>query len=216
MNILIFLGPAGSGKGTQAQYLKEKFQFSHLSTGDLLRTEVKSGSELGRKVQTVIDSGNLVSDAIILSIIKDNLQEIIRENAHPGIVFDGFPRTLEQARAFDVMLASLGLTLTHAVSFDLSLEESISRISGRQIDSRNNTVYHKETNPAPKEIQPYLVSRDDDNPEKVKVRYGVFQKETNPLKQHYADDLLVIDCMQPIDHIHRLFDELVQSFQVSA
>lgn len=215
MNILIFLGPAGSGKGTQAQYLKEKFQFAHLSTGDLLRAEVKSGSELGTKVQAVIDAGDLVSDDIILSIIKENIVRLTEKGNLPGIVFDGFPRTVDQAKSFDEMLSSMGLNLNQAIYFDLSLEESIHRISGRQIDSRNNMVYHKDSNPAPAEAEPYLISRDDDNPEKVKHRYTVYQNETAPLIQHYSNSLLTIDCLKSIDDIHQTFDELVQSFQVS-
>src|SRR6056300_1535553 len=155
MNILIFFGPAGSGKGTQAQYLKEKFNFSHLSTGDLLRYEVKSGSELGIQVQKVIESGDLVSNDIILKIIKENILKLVKENNCPGVVFDGFPRTIDQAEAFDHLLNSIHLNLNYAVYFDLSLESSVQRISGRQIDSRNNMVYHKDSNPAPVDVQPY-------------------------------------------------------------
>ena len=215
MNILIFLGPAGSGKGTQAQYLKEHFDFVHLSTGDLLRQEVSSGSKLGQEVQSVIRAGDLVSDDIILSIIKEQLLTLKERKMSKGIVFDGFPRTIEQAKAFDIMLNSLGLSLNKLVYFDLSLDASLSRISGRQIDSRNNLVYHKDTNPAPKEAEPFLVSRDDDNVEKVKHRFQVYQTETSPLISHYQDQLLRIDCMKSIKDIHSLFDELVQSFHIS-
>lgn len=215
MNILVFFGPAGSGKGTQAQYLKDEFNYLHLSTGDLLRSEVKSGSELGIQVQNVIESGDLVSDDVILEIIKDKILTIIEENNTPGIVFDGFPRTIDQARAFDQLLDTIDLTLNHAVYFDLALETSIQRISGRQIDSRTNTVYHKESNPAPIDVQPYLITREDDDPKKVKHRYHVYQNETQPLIKHYSDQLLTIDCMKSIDDIHQMFDELVHSLQIS-
>ena len=215
MNILIFLGPAGSGKGTQAQYLKEQFQFAHLSTGDLLRAEVASNSALGQKVKSVIQSGDLVSDDIIIEIIKDRVSSLIKNGDFNGIVFDGFPRTLQQAKSFDHMLTSLNLQLNKAIYFDLTLDESIRRISGRQIDSRNNHVYHKISNPAPADVQPHLVSRNDDEPEKVKHRYMVYQNETEPLISHYDSKLVRIDCMKSIDHIHHTFDDLVQSFQVS-
>ena len=216
MNILVFLGPAGSGKGTQAQYLKEQFQFAHISTGNLLRDEVASGSPLGQQVQSVIESGDLVSDDIILSIIREHVSIMLSKDDINGIVFDGFPRTIEQAVAFDKMLLSLELKINKAVYFDLSLDESIDRISGRQIDSRNNMVYHKVSNPAPIDVVPHLISRDDDDPEKVRHRYLVYQNETEPLLSHYSQQLVRIDCMNTIDDIHITFDDLVQSFQVSA
>ncbi len=216
MNILIFLGPAGSGKGTQAQYLKAQFNFAHISTGDLLRAEVKSDSDLGKKVQAVMKSGNLVSDEIIIEIIKDHVTALTQQTHLKGIVFDGFPRTLAQGKAFDSMLNSLDLRLNKAMYFDLSLAESIKRISGRQIDSRNNNVYHKDSNPAPADAEAYLISRNDDQPEKVKHRYDVYQKETEPLISHYNNHLVRIDCNQSIDDINAIFNGLIQSFQVSA
>ena len=100
MNIIILLGPAGSGKGTQAQFLRDRFNYNHLSTGDMLRAEVASESELGLKVKSVIDSGNLVSDDIIISIIKQRLQKLVLNN-ETGAIFDGFPRTIAQAEAFN-------------------------------------------------------------------------------------------------------------------
>ncbi len=215
MNILVFLGPAGSGKGTQAQYLKEHFQYAHLSTGDLLRAEVSSNSVLGQQVKMVMQSGDLVSDDIIISIIKERILNLTKQSDYRGVVFDGFPRTIEQAKAFDNVLDSLQLKLDKAIYFDLSLDESIKRISGRQIDSRNNTVYHKISNPAPDDAQPFLISRNDDQPEKVKHRYDVYQSETKPLLNHYSNQLLQIDCMKGIDDIHQIFDDLVQSFKVS-
>jgi adenylate kinase len=216
MNILIFFGPAGSGKGTQAQYLSDKFNFLHLSTGDLLRNEVKSETSLGMQVQKVIEAGDLVSDDIILEIIRHNILIAIENNRTSGIVFDGFPRTIDQALAFDQLLNSINLTINRAVYFDLSLETSLQRISGRQIDSRTNIVYHKASNPAPVEVQPYLVTREDDDSDKVKHRYQVYQNETLPLTNHYADKLLTVDCLKTIDDIHLIFDELVYSLQVSA
>ena len=133
MNVLIFLGPAGSGKGTQAQFLKDKLNYDHLSTGDLLRAEIKSNSELGQQVQSVINSGNLVSDDIILNIIKKNINGLKSSNKS-GIMFDGFPRTTEQANALGVLIKEMDLNLSKVLYFDLSLDESINRISGRLSD----------------------------------------------------------------------------------
>jgi len=211
MDLFIFLGPAGSGKGTQAQYLISSFNFSHISTGDLLRAEVKSGSEMGKNVQSIITKGDLVPDEIIIAIIKGHLSEVSKDTSIPGIVFDGFPRTIDQAIALDSLIKSMSLNLKALVQFDLSLEDSITRISGRQVDSRNNKVYHKVFNPAPKDAHPYLVQRDDDSEEKVRYRFEVFQKETAPLISHYRSIIYQIDCSKSIVDIHEQMDQLVQS-----
>ena len=134
MNIIILLGPAGSVR-TQAQFLRDRFNYNHLSTGDMLRAEVASESELGLKVKSVIDSGNLVSDDIIISIIKQWLQKLVLNN-ETGAIFDGFPRTTAQAEAFQRLLDSENIALSSVLYFDLSLDASIERISGRQIDSK--------------------------------------------------------------------------------
>ena len=134
MKIFVFLGPAGSGKGTQAQYLKSEYSFFHLSTGDMLRNEVASGSTLGLRLKEVIDSGNLVTDEIILDIISSNISKILIDNTFEGIVFDGFPRTIAQANGFSPILANHGLTVDQTFLFDLSLEASLDRISGRRIE----------------------------------------------------------------------------------
>ena len=214
MNIIILLGPAGSGKGTQAQFLRDRFNYNHLSTGDMLRAEVASESELGLKVKSVIDSGNLVSDDIIISIIKQRLQKLVLNN-ETGAIFDGFPRTIAQAEAFQRLLDSENIALSSVLYFDLSLDASIERISGRQIDSRNNDVYHRVSKPAPADVQPYLVTRDDDTEDKVTHRYHVYQKETQPLLTFYDNYLKRIDCLRSIEEINRELVQLVESFQVS-
>ena len=127
----------------------------------------------------------------------------------------GFPRTIAQAHAFDELLTSQGLTLSSVLYFDLSLNASIDRISGRQIDSRNNDVYHRVSNPAPPEVQPYLITRDDDTVEKVTHRFNVYQEETAPLLTYYDKSLKRIDCLQSIDTISQELTDLIESFQVS-
>jgi adenylate kinase len=214
MNVLIFLGPAGSGKGTQAQFLKDKLNYEHLSTGDLLRAEIKSNSDLGQQVQSVIHSGNLVSDDIILNIIKKNINGLKSSNKS-GVIFDGFPRTIEQANSLGSLMNEMDLNLSKVLYFDLSLEESINRISGRLIDSRNNNVYHKISNPAPTEAEPYLISRKDDTPDKVTHRYNVYKNETAPLLDYYQSELFRIDCLQSIDAISNQITDLVDSFELS-
>ncbi|MEK9726534.1 MAG: nucleoside monophosphate kinase [Candidatus Margulisiibacteriota bacterium] len=214
MNILVFLGPAGSGKGTQAQVLKDQFNYVHLSTGDLLREEVKSGSELGQKVQSVIHAGNLVSDDIILDIIRHHLKSLVAQQVK-GVIFDGFPRTLDQANAFNDLLAEFQLSVSSVLYFNLSLDESIIRISGRQVDARNNKVYHKFSNPAPEEAQLHLITRKDDTPEKVTHRYNVYIEETSPLLSFYGDHVIQIDCLKSIQEITNELVQLLESFQLS-
>ena len=214
MNVLIFLGPAGSGKGTQAQFLKDKLNYEHLSTGDLLRAEIKSNSDLGQQVQSVINSGNLVSDDIILTIIRKNINGLKSSNKS-GVIFDGFPRTTEQANSLSSLMKEMDLNLSKVLYFDLSLEESINRISGRLIDSRNNNVYHKISNPAPAEAEPFLISRKDDTPDKVTHRYNVYKSETTPLLDYYESELYRIDCLQSIDAISNQITDLVDSFELS-
>ena len=214
MNVLIFLGPAGSGKGTQAQFLKDQSNYEHLSTGDLLRAEIKSNSELGQQVQSVIHSGNLVSDDIILNIIQKHINDLKLSNKS-GVIFDGFPRTLDQANALTNLITKMELRLTKVLYFHLSLEESINRISGRLVDSRNNNVFHKISNPAPKEAEPFLITRKDDTPDKVTHRYNVYKNETTPLLDFYQSDLYQVDCLQTIKQISNQIDSLVQSFELS-
>ena len=213
MRIFIFLGPAGSGKGTQAQYLKNTHGFAHLSTGDMLRAEVKSGSDLGLTLKSVIDSGNLVTDDIILDIIAKNITDLVNDGQTDGIIFDGFPRTIAQATGFKQILDRMGLKVDQTFLFDLSLDASLDRISGRRIDSRNNNVYHVSSNPAPADVEPYLITRDDDQPEKVTHRYKVYQEQTQPLIDFYSECLTTINCEASIASINSEFDNKVQSFQ---
>ncbi len=213
MKIFVFLGPAGSGKGTQAQYLKNQYGFYHLSTGDMLREEVSSESELGLKVKSVMKSGNLVTDEIILNIIEKNIASLVNDKDCVGIVFDGFPRTSAQAVNFDSMLSKLGLAVDHTFLFDLSLESSLDRIAGRRIDSRNNDVYHVKSKPAPDAVRPYLIHRDDDQPDKITYRYKLYQEQTQPLVDFYKDRLITINCELSINEIHSQFDKQIQSFE---
>ena len=214
MKIFVFLGPAGSGKGTQAQYLSKEYGFNHLSTGDMLRKEVADNSELGKTVKSVIESGNLVTDDIILNIIEKNILSIQSSDCK-GIVFDGFPRTVAQATGFDSILSKMGFSVDQTFLFDLSLEASLDRIAGRRVDSRNNDVYHVISNPAPEEVVPFLIHREDDQPEKVSYRYQLYQDQTQPLIEYYTHCLVTIDCERSIQDIYSQFDQQVKLFQLN-
>lgn len=199
MNIIIFLGPAGSGKGTQAERLSKKLGYDHISMGDLLRQEIASVSPVGLDAKKVMDKGGLVSDTIIMKIVRNQFSMLM--TVSKGIILDGFPRTLSQASELNTILLELSLKIHRVFFFDLSLEASIQRISGRQIDPRSNKVYHTVYNPAPEKIQPFLVTREDDQEEKVLHRYQVYCDQTQPLIDFYAPQLMHINCLASIDSI---------------
>ena len=200
MNIVIFLGSAGSGKGTQSQYLKKEWGYRHISTGDLLREEMARGSSLGETIRLKVDQGDLVSDDIIIQMIDQTIQSLVATNAK-GVIFDGFPRTMDQAVSLQSLLEPMGRSLTKVFYFDLSLEESLRRLSGRRIDPRDGQIYHEAFNPPPPEVRPHLTQRSDDFPEKISHRYDIFLKETMPLLDYYGKALVPLDCSSPIDQI---------------
>ena len=142
------------------------------------------------------------------------MSSLLKSNKR-GFIFDGFPRTIDQGEAFQRLLDELNLSISSVLYFNLSLHESITRISGRLIDSRNNNVYHKFTNPAPEEVKPYLITRKDDTPEKVTHRYNVYIEETSPLLKFYESKLVKIDCLNSIEDISAQIVRLLESFQLS-
>lgn len=180
---IILLGAPGVGKGTQAQFITEKYRIPQISTGDMLREAVKAGSELGRRVKKVMDSGALVTDDIIIDLVKERIQQKDCEN---GFLFDGFPRTIPQAEA---MLTS-GIEIDWVVEIGVPDEEIVSRLGGRRVHEGSGRVYHVIHNP-PKvpgkdDItgEP-LVQRDDDKEETIRVRLEVYKKQTEPLVAFY-------------------------------
>lgn len=161
---LIILGPPGAGKGTQSILVAEKLKLKHLSTGEILRQAVTDGTELGLKAKEVMDSGNLVSDEIMIGIIKD---AISGEDAKKGFILDGFPRTLEQARELDKIMESLGYDTLRVINITLDDEELMRRMLGR--------------------------GRKDDTEETIKNRLKVYKEQTAPVKEHYSSKSAVFD-----------------------
>ncbi len=186
---LILLGPPGAGKGTQAERLQEDFQVPFISTGDMLRANVKQESELGKQAQSYMKAGELVPDDLIVAMAAERLQE---EDARDGFILDGFPRTLEQAKALDKQLSSLGRRVTAALLVDVPDEEVIRRLSGRRVCVKAGHNYHVEFDP-PKHDNvcdqdgSRLIRRDDDDPEVVGNRLRVYHEQTEPLVEHYDD-----------------------------
>jgi adenylate kinase len=180
---LILLGPPGAGKGTQAQFIREKFGIPQISTGDMLRAAVKAGTPLGKQAKQVMDSGQLVSDDIIIGLVKERLRE---PDCQRGYLFDGFPRTIPQAEA----LKREGVALDYVLEVDVPDDEILTRMTGRRVHPGSGRVYHVKFNP-PKVADrddvtgEALILRDDDKPETVKKRLEVYRKQTRPLVDYY-------------------------------
>lgn len=180
---LILLGAPGAGKGTQAQFICEKYGIPQISTGDMLRAAVKAGTELGLQAKEVMDSGGLVSDDIIIGLVKERIAEADCAN---GFLFDGFPRTIPQAQA----MVEAGVDIDHVVEIGVEDEEIVSRLSGRRVHPGSGRVYHVMHNP-PKnsgiddETGEALVQRDDDQEETVRKRLQVYHSQTSPLIDFY-------------------------------
>ena len=185
---LILLGPPGAGKGTQAERITEDFDLPYISTGDILREAVKSGTELGRQAKEYMDRGELVPDDVIIGVI---LEKVESPEAADGFILDGFPRTVAQAEALDQAFAKLGRELTAAILLDVPDEEVVRRLSGRRI-SPAGRVYHVDFNP-PKvpgrcDVDgSELIQRDDDKPEVIRKRLEVYHSSTAPLIGYYED-----------------------------
>jgi adenylate kinase len=180
---LILLGGPGAGKGTQANYIKERYQIPQISTGDMLRAAVKAGTELGKKAKAVMDAGQLVTDDVIIGLVKERIKE---SDCQKGFLFDGFPRTIPQA---DAMKAA-GVPIDAVVDVDVPDEEIIKRMSGRRVHLASGRTYHVVFNP-PKVAgkddvtgEP-LIQRDDDKEETVKKRLDVYHNQTEPLIDYY-------------------------------
>lgn len=181
---LILLGGPGAGKGTQSAFLTDRFDIPQISTGDMLRAAVKAGSELGKAAKAVMDRGDLVSDDIIIGLVKERIQEPDCKN---GFLFDGFPRTLAQADA----MKEGGVLIDAVIEIDVDHGEIIKRMSGRRIHEPSGRTYHTLYNP-PKvsgkdnETGEDLIQREDDQEATVKKRLDVYEEQTAPLKNYYS------------------------------
>ncbi|MEJ2154695.1 MAG: adenylate kinase [Desulfobacteraceae bacterium] len=180
---LILLGGPGAGKGTQANYIKEKYQIPQISTGDMLRAAVKAGTDLGMKAKEYMDSGGLVPDEVIIGLVKERIEEA---DCAKGFLFDGFPRTIPQADA----MKEAGVAIDAVVEIDVPDQEIIKRMSGRRAHLASGRTYHIIYNPPKIEGKDDvtgepLVQRDDDKEEVVKKRLDVYHAQTEPLVEYY-------------------------------
>ena len=185
---MIFIGPPGCGKGTQAPIVKQAQCVCHISTGDMLREAVESKSELGRKIQSVMESGGFVSDDIVINLIQDTMK---KPACRKGFILDGFPRTVAQAEALDSMLESGGKKIDSVLRFDVPDEMLVDRVTGRLVHLASGRSYHVKFNPP---ITPgiddvtgeTLVHRADDNIQTLKARLDKFHQATTPVFDHYG------------------------------
>lgn len=182
---LILLGPPGAGKGTQAAYIIEEFNIPQISTGDMLRAAVKAQTPLGIEAKQIMDAGGLVSDDLIIGLVRDRLQQ---SDCASGYLFDGFPRTIPQADA----LKDANVALDFVIEIDVPAEQIIDRISGRRVHAASGRSYHVVYNPpkvAGKDdlTGEDLIQRDDDKEETVRNRLDVYQSQTRPLVDYYSN-----------------------------
>jgi adenylate kinase len=180
---LILLGPPGAGKGTQAKFICEKFGIPQISTGDMLRAAIKAGTPLGKQARNVMDAGQLVSDEIIMRLVRERLKQ---PDSRRGYLFDGFPRTIPQAEG----MAREGVDIDHVLEIDVPDEDIITRMSGRRVHPGSGRVYHVSFNPPRVEGRDDLtgeplVQRDDDREDTVRKRLEVYRAQTRPLIDYY-------------------------------
>ena len=181
---LILLGAPGAGKGTQAQFICEKFSIPQISTGDMLRAAVKAGTDLGIAAKKIMDAGGLVSDDIIIGLVKDRLTQ---PDCSKGYLFDGFPRTIPQAQA----MKDAGVPIDYVLEIDVPFDAIIDRMSGRRVHPASGRTYHVKFNPPKVAGQDdvtgeALIQRDDDKEETVRKRLQVYNDQTRPLVEYYS------------------------------
>ncbi len=210
MNLLLF-GPPGAGKGTQSALLKNKLGVGHISTGDLFRKAMKLGTTLGTQARQYIDGGQLVPDSITIALVREELASL-----RSGFVLDGFPRTLEQAKALSTMLAELGQSLDAVISLVVPVSVLIGRLAGRRVCRSCGAVYHVADKKPTKagicdQCGGELYQRSDDNETVVGQRLRAYEESTKPLEEYYRTAALLIE-IDGLGAADEIFDRIVKSF----
>jgi len=211
---IILLGGPGAGKGTQAKLLKEHYNVPHISTGDILRANIKQNTELGIEAKNYIDQGLLVPDELVVHLIENRITE---DDCKKGYILDGFPRTIPQAEALDKVLESINDQIDIVLNIEVSDDSIVKRMSGRRACLKCGATYHIDNNPPKVEgicdvCGTELVLRDDDKPETVANRLRVYHEETKPLIDYYTNKnmLVTIDGLRPIEVVTR---EIISSIE---
>ncbi len=216
MNLVLF-GAPGSGKGTQAERLRDRFSLKHISTGDLLREAVAVKSELGKKVESIMAAGELVSDEIVLELIKETIGGVKADESLNGWMLDGYPRTVGQAKMLDGLLADAGEVISSVVVLEVDRAAVIERLSSRRSCPECRAVYNVLNLPPKQEgvcdnCGTGLVHRGDDQPETISNRLDVYEGQTVPILEYYGGNVRVhrVDGNQPIDDVTKAIERLVQ------
>jgi adenylate kinase len=205
---LIFLGPPGAGKGTQAEAIIKEFVIPQVSTGDIIRAAIRGGTALGKEFQSYTDAGKLVPDDLVNRLVQERLGE---PDCAPGFLLDGFPRTVVQAEALDRMLGTMGRKLDHVLLLEVADAVLLERITGRRSDPQTGRVYHVTFDPPPADIAPRLIQRSDDTKEVLGKRLKEYHEKTAPLIPYYERATLLrrIDGVGSMEQIReRLFGVL--------
>lgn len=202
---LILLGPPGAGKGTQATNIVKEYGITHISTGDIFRHNIKNQTELGKKVKEFLDNGKLVPDELTIDLVWDRLS---KEDCKNGFLLDGFPRTINQAKALQEGLKERGLKLDKVINIDVDKNILVKRLSGRRVCKECGETYHIENKPTKKEgicdkCSSEVIQRADDNETTVLERIEVYEKQTFPLIDFYTDLglILTVDGTLPIEDV---------------
>ncbi len=205
------MGLPGAGKGTQAEQIVDKYQIPHISTGDMFRSAIKEGTQLGKEAKSYMDKGELVPDEVTIGIVRERLG---KDDCKQGFLLDGFPRTVAQAEALENLLSDLGTTLDYVLHIDVDTEQLVERLTGRRICPTCGATYHVKYNPPKVEgicdhDGSELIQRDDDKPETVRKRLEVNLENTKPLLNFYDDKgyLVTINGDQDIDQVFHDIDE---------
>jgi adenylate kinase len=205
--ILLFIGPSGSGKDTQVELIKESKNFEVVSTGDLLRKEMASGSELGKEVQKTVDAGIWTPDELVYRLVSSHIENSKSEN----FILVGVVRRPTQVELLDNSLSKINKKLDKVILFDLSEEEAIDRLSHRVTDPKTGTIYHQKYNPAPEGLE--VIKRDDDKPEAIRSRMSEHRNTIEPIVEKYkARGMIeVIDAAQSVEDINKQVVNIIEN-----
>lgn len=212
MKNIIFIAPPAAGKGTVSDYLIKNYHYKHLSTGDMLRAEIEAGSEFGKEISNIMATGSLISDDIMISLVKQQLIKLSNQN----FILDGFPRTLEQAKSLDEMLISLGVTNNVVIFLDIDKELALKRILGRvncPKCGRSYNVYFEDMKPENENIcddcKSELIKRTDDNEESFEVRFDTYMNNVKSIKDYYNEKHMLSEVMVD-NNLTRVLDEVIK------
>ena len=208
---IIMLGAPGAGKGTQAKKIAEKYHIPHISTGDIFRANIKNGTELGKKAKTYMDQGLLVPDELTVDLVIDRVGQ---DDCKDGYILDGFPRTIPQAECLDAALEKRGEKVDYAIDVEVPDENIVNRMSGRRACVGCGATYHIKYNPTKVDgvcdaCGEKLILRDDDKPETVQKRLGVYHDQTQPLIDYYAKSGVLKEVDGTVD-LEEVFQSIVK------